>query len=98
MKGAQMDSLVCQELSGSTMALVVGHLRVTLVAQVQPRLAHVRLVYEWHWDTFFPQVLWFSAISIIPVVHHNHFSFIFRQYYANFTIDSISKTPQYHFA
>jgi hypothetical protein len=98
MKGVQMDSLVCQELSGCARALVVSHCPVTLVARVQPTSVHVRLVDEWHWDTFFPQVLWFSAISIIPLVHHTHFSFIFKQYYVNYAIDSISKTPQYRYA
>jgi hypothetical protein len=46
---------------------------ITLVAQVEPSSVHVRLVDEWHWDTFFPQVLWFSAINIIPLVHLTHF-------------------------
>ena len=98
MKGAQLDSLVCQELSGCAMALVVSRFPITLVARVEPRSVHVRLVDEWYWDTFFHQVLWFSAISIIPLVHRTHFSFILRQYYVNFAIDSISKTPQYHYA
>ena len=73
MKGAQTDSLVCQRLSGCAMAFVVSCRPITLVARVDPRSVHVRLVDEWHWDTFFPQVMWFSAISIIPLVHHTHF-------------------------
>jgi hypothetical protein len=93
MKGAQMDSLVCQELSGCAMAIFVGRCPVTLVARVEPRSVHVRLVTD-----FFPQVLWFSAISIIPLVHHTYFSFTFKQYYITFAIDSISKAPQYYYA
>lgn len=34
MKGAQMDSLVCQELSGCAMDLVVSRCPITLVARV----------------------------------------------------------------
>jgi hypothetical protein len=98
MKGAQTDSLVCKKLSGCAMAFVVSCRTITLVARVDPRSVHMRLVDEWRWDTFFPQVMWFSAISIIPLVNHTHFSFIFKQYYINFAINSISKTPQYHYA
>jgi len=98
MKGAEMDSLVCQELSDCAMALVVSCCPITLVARVEPMSVDVRLVDEWHWDTFFPQVLWFSAMSIIPLVHHTHFSLIFEYYYINFTLDSISETHQYHYA
>jgi len=44
MKGAQMDSIVCQELSDCAMALVVSHCPITLVARVDPRSVDVRLV------------------------------------------------------
>jgi hypothetical protein len=98
MKGAQMDSLVCQELSGCAIALVVSHRHFTLVAWFEPRSVHVTLVDKWHWDTFSPQFLWLFAISVIPLVHHTHFLFIFKQYYINYAIGSIRKTPQYHYA
>jgi hypothetical protein len=45
MKGAQMDSLVCQELSGCAMSLI-SRCPITLVAQVEPSSVHVRLVDE----------------------------------------------------
>jgi hypothetical protein len=96
-KGAQMDSLVCQELSGYAMVLVDSCCPVT-VTWFEPRSVHVTLVDKWHWDTLSPQVLWLFAISILPVAHHTHFSFIFKQYYINYAIDSITKTPQYHYA
>ena len=46
MKDGAMASLVCQELSDCVMALVVSCCPITLVARIEPRSVHVRLMDE----------------------------------------------------